>query len=63
MELKTKFFDFLILHYRESKSIRKNDPLGYLPYMEAQFERVTSCKLVGLGTYMGWIRAAPTTIG
>ena len=33
--LKAKFFNFLIDHHSEWKSIRNNDPLGYLPYMEA----------------------------
>ena len=54
--LKAKFFNFLIDHHSEWKSIRNNDPLGYLPYMEAQFERVTGYKLVGLGACMEWIR-------
>ena len=56
-ELKAKFFEFLIDHHSEWKSIRNNDPLGYLPYMEAQFERVTGYKLVGLGTCTEWICA------
>ena len=56
-ELKAKFFEFLIDHHSEWKSIRNNDPLGYLPYMEKQFERVTGYKLVGLGTCTEWIRA------
>ena len=56
-ELKAKFFKFLIDHHSEWKLIRKNDPLGYLPYMEAQFERVTGYKLVGLGACTEWIRA------
>ena len=56
-ELKAKFFQFLIDHHSEWKSIRNNDPLGYLPYMEVQFERVTGYRLVGLGTCMEWIRA------
>ena len=56
-ELKAKFFKFLIDHHSEWKSIRNNDPLGYLPYMEAQFERVTGYKLVGLGSCTEWIRA------
>ena len=55
--LKAKFFNFLIEHHSEWKSIRNNDPLGYLPYMEAQFERVTGYKLVGLGACTEWIRA------
>ena len=55
--LKAKFFDFLIDHHSEWKSIRNNDPLGYLPYMEVQFERVTGYKLVGLGACTEWIRA------
>ena len=56
-ELKAKFFKFLIDHHSEWKSIRNNDPLGYLPYMEAQFERVTGYKLVGLGACTEWIHA------
>ena len=56
-ELKAKFFEFLIDHHSEWKSIRNKDPLEYLPYMEAQFERVTGYKLVGLGTCTEWIRA------
>ena len=56
-ELKAKFFNFLIDHHSEWKSIRNNDPLGYLPYMEAQFEQVTGYKLVGLGSCMEWIQA------
>ena len=55
-ELKAKFFQFLIDHHSEWKSIRNNDPLGYLPYMEAQFERVTGYRLVGLGACTEWIR-------
>ena len=55
-ELKAKFFNFLIDHHSEWKSIRNNDPLGYLQYMEVQFERVTGYRLVGLGACMEWIR-------
>ena len=55
--LKAKFFNFLIDHHSEWKSIRNNDPLGYPPYMEAQFERVMGYKLVGLGACTEWIRA------
>ena len=54
-ELKAKFFNFLIDHHSEWKSIRNNDPLGYLQYMEVQFERVTGYKLVGLGACTEWI--------
>ena len=57
-ELKAKFFNFLIDHHSEWKSIRNNDPLGYLPYMEVQFERVTGYRLVGLGACTEWIRAS-----
>ena len=56
-ELKAKFFEFLIGHHSEWKSIRNNDPLGYLAYMETHFERVTSYMLVGLGACTEWIRA------
>ena len=56
-ELKAKFFQFLVEHHSEWKSIRNNDPLEYLPYMERQFERVMGYKLVGLGTCTEWIRA------
>ena len=57
VKLKTKFFDFLVQHHQEWKAIRENAPLKYLPYMEAQFEKVTGLNLVGLGAYMGWIKA------
>ena len=56
-ELKAKFFNFLIDHHSEWKSIRNNDPLGYLQYMEVQFEWVTGYRLVGLGACTEWIRA------
>ena len=56
-ELKAKFFNFLIDHHSEWKLIRNNDPLGYLQYMEVQFERVTGYRLVGLGACTEWIRA------
>ena len=56
-ELKAMFFKFLIDHHSEWKLIRNNDPLRYLPYMEAQFERVTGYKLVGLGACTEWIHA------
>ena len=56
-KLKAKFFNFLIDHHSEWKSIRNNDPLGYLQYMEVQFKRVTGYKLVGLGACTEWIRA------
>ena len=56
-ELKAKFFNFLIDHHSEWKSIRNNDPLGYLQYMEVQFERVTGYRLVGLGACTEWIQA------
>ena len=55
-ELKAKFFKFLIDHHSEWKSNRNNDLLGYLPYMEVQFEWVTGYKLVGLGACTEWIR-------
>ena len=55
LELKAAFFKFLIDHHSEWKLIRNNDPLGYLPYMEAQFEWVTGYKLVGLGACTEWI--------
>ena len=56
-ELKAKLFNFLIDHHSEWKSIRNNDPLRYLQYMEVQFEWVTGYKLVGLGACTEWIRA------
>ena len=56
-ELKARFFQFLVEHHSEWKAIRNNDPLGYLPYMERQFEWVTGYQLVGLGTCTEWIRA------
>ena len=55
-ELKARFYDFLVQHHSEWKAIRDNDPLRYLPYMEAQFKKVTGLKLVGLGAYTSWIK-------
>ena len=54
--LKARFYDFLIHHHSEWKAIRENTPLDYLPYMEAKFQEVTGLKLVGLGSYTGWIQ-------
>ena len=56
-ELKARFFEFLVDHHSEWKSIKNNDLLGYFPYMEVHFERVTGYKLVGLGSCTEWIRA------
>ena len=57
-QLKVQFYDFLVCHHQEWKTIREKVPLDYLSYMEAQFKVVTGLKLMGLGAYTGWIRAS-----
>ena len=41
-KLRDKFFEHLIKCQDEWRSIKKNDPLQYMPYMEMQFHATTS---------------------
>ena len=55
-KLKTKFFDYLEQHQEEWKTIKEEKPLQYMPYMEHQFQALTSVKLKGLSQFTGWIK-------
>ena len=54
--LKDKFFEHLTRHQDEWRSIKENDPLQYMPYMEKHFHAVTSITLKGLSNFKGWIK-------
>ena len=55
-KLKTKFFDYLGQHQEEWKIIKEEEPLQYMPYMEHQFQALTSIRLKGLSQFTGWIK-------
>ena len=55
-KLKDKFFEHLIQHQDEWRSIKENHPLQYMPYMEKHFHAATGIKLKGLSDFMGWIK-------
>ena len=55
-KLKDKFFECLIQHQDEWRSIKENHPLQYMPYMEKHFHATTSIRLKGLSDFMGWIK-------
>ena len=55
-KLKDKFFEHLIQHQDEWKSIKENHPIQYMPYMEKHFHATTGITLKGLSDFMGWIK-------
>ena len=55
-KLKTKFFDYLGQHQEEWKTIKEEELLQYMPYMECQFQALTSIRLKGLSQFTGWIK-------
>ena len=55
-KLKTKFFNYLGQHQEEWKTIKEEKPLQYMPYMERQFQTLTSVRLKGLSQFTGWIK-------
>ena len=55
-KLKTKFFDYLGQCQEEWKTIKEEEPLQYMPYMERQFQALTSNRLKGLSQFTGWIK-------
>ena len=57
-KLEEKFFEHLIQHQDEWKSIKENHPLQYMPYMKKHFHATTGIKLKGLSDFMGWIKRA-----
>ena len=54
--LKTKSFNYLGQCQEEWKTIKEEKPLQYMPYMERQFQALTSVKLKGLSQFTGWIK-------
>ena len=55
-KLRDKVLAHLLQCLDEWRSIKENDPLQYMPYMERQFHAATSIQLKGLGDFMGWIK-------
>ena len=55
-KLKAKFFDYLGQRQEEWKTIREEEPLQYMPYMERQFQALTGVRLKGLSQFTGWIK-------
>ena len=55
-KLKTKFFNYLEQCQEEWKTIKEEEPLQYIPYMEHQFQALTGVRLKGLSQFTGWIK-------
>ena len=55
-KLRDKVLEHLLQHQDEWRSIKENDPLQYMPYMERQFHATTSIQLKGLSDFIGWIK-------
>ena len=55
-KLKTKFLNHLGQCQEEWKTIKEEEPLQYMPYMEHQFVALTDVKLKGLSQFTGWIK-------
>ena len=55
-KLRDKVLDHLLPHQDEWRSIKKNDPLQYMPYMEEQFYAATIIRLKGLAKCTLWIK-------
>ena len=55
-KLKTKFFNYLGQCQEKWKTIKEEEPLQYMPYMEHQFQALTSITLKGLSQFTGWIK-------
>ena len=54
-KLKNKFLNHLGQRQEEWKTIKEEEPLHYMPYMEHQFLALTGVKLKGLSQFTGWI--------
>ena len=55
-KLRDKVLDHLLPHQDEWRSIKENDPLQYMPYMEEQFYAATRIRLKGLAECTIWIK-------
>ena len=54
--LRDKVLDHLLPCQNEWRSIKENDPLQYMPYMEEQFFAATRVRLEGLADCTRWIK-------
>ena len=54
--LRDKVLEHLFQHQDEWRSIKENDPLQYMPYMEEQFYVATGIRLQGLAECTRWIK-------
>ena len=55
-KLKTKFLNYLRQQQEKWKTIKEEEPLQYMPYMEHQFQALTGVRLKGLSQFTGWIK-------
>ena len=55
-KLRNKVLDHLLPCQDEWRSIKENDPLQYMPYMEEQFYAATGIRLKGLAKCTRWIK-------
>ena len=55
-KLKVKFLDYLGWCQEEWKTIKEEEPLQYMPYMDHHFKALTGIRLKGLGQFTGWIK-------
>ena len=55
-KLRDKVLAHLLQCLDKWRSIKENDPLQYMPYMERQFHATTGIQLKGLGDFTGWIK-------
>ena len=55
-KIRDKVLDHLLPHQEEWRSIKENDPLQYMPYMEEQFFAATGIQLKGLAKCTIWIK-------
>ena len=55
-KLRDKVLAHLLQCQDEWRSIKENDSLQYMPYMERQFYAATGIQLKGLGDFTGWIK-------
>ena len=55
-KLRIKFLNHLGQCQEEWKNIKEETPLEYMPYIECQFQALTSVRLKGLGQFTGWIK-------
>ena len=55
-KLRDKVLEHLLPRQDEWRSIKENDPLQYMPYMEEQFYAATGIRLKGLAKCTRWIK-------